>query len=92
MLITGDTTFDATDVGIFHLVTAAAVLTIPSDADVDDVVADEIFLFVDTASAVTLAVAEGVTLKTKGTTLTQNGYVTLCKIAANTWIAFGDLS
>lgn len=73
-------------------ITAASALTIPLEVDSDFALLDEIPIFADTAGAVTLVAAEGVTLKAKGTTITQNGYVTLCKIAANTWIAYGDLS
>ncbi len=92
MLVTGDKTFSASDLGIFQQVTAAAALTIPTAAAVDTINMDEIYIFADTDGAVTLVAAEGVTLKAIGTTVTQNGYVTLCKIGTNTWIAYGDLT
>lgn len=73
----------------------AQTITVPTNATVAFEVGTRVRIEATTAQVVTIAAAGGVTIRklaTKGLTVVgQYGVVTLEKVAANEWIASGDL-
>lgn len=91
--VSGNKTFGTTDDDSCQCVDAAATLTIPLDtADNIFLIGDQIIIFANTASTVSLATAGGVTLNSTGTDISkQYGSATIKKVGANEWIGWGDL-
>lgn len=89
----GDKTLAITDADTLQDVTAAANITVPANATVAFGIGTTIIFFRDTASAVVIVAADGVTISNEvGLTLNaQNSVASIIKIATNTWVASGSL-
>lgn len=83
----------ATDVGRYLRVTAAATLTVPTNAAVPFAIGAQIHIRQAAGGQVTIAAAGGVTVSTAETAKTrkQGSTVTLIKVAADAWDLTGDV-
>lgn len=74
---------------------SANTLTIPTNASVAFPIGTQIVVYQEGAGQTTLSPAGGVTLSSRGSAFKlagQNAVATLIKLAANTWVASGDLT
>ena len=92
--VTGNITLGGTHANMLLNATAAAVITIPKATTYDFTNSDKIRILRNTASAISLVGANGVTLLSKGgvTSITnQNVIVQLEKTATDTWVLSGNI-
>lgn len=90
--ISGSYTLSEDDDGSVLFTTAATTITIPTNASAAIREGDEFFVYVETAAAVSLSAAGGVTLNSIGTTGVKDEVITLRKVDTDEWIAWGGLS
>lgn len=87
--VSDDKTFANGDDGTVCVATAEVQFTIPPDVFR---IGDILCILRNTASAVTIAAGTGVTILSPSLTVSRDkGFVSICKIDNNMWIAWGDL-
>lgn len=87
-------TLALTDANTTQKATAAAIITVPPNADVAFPVSTQISILAYTASDVAIAAGSGVTIRSKAAKLKIDGLyagATLMKIATNEWWLVGAL-
>ena len=94
VVISGNVDLNGTEIGNIICANGATTLNISTAKDAEAVIGDSFILMRDTASAVSVTADVGITIKSVGSVKTiasQNGGVTVVKIAASVWWLRGDI-
>lgn len=92
--VSGNKTLALSDGGTYQNVTAATIITVPTNVNVAFPIGTDLVVFKDTAAEIAFVAADGVNIKSDSSYLkvgNQNTCAYLKKVAADTWHLSGSL-